>query len=417
MGMSLIRRNVETIVKETLNDTPVTVIQGARQVGKSTLAAMIAEEINSLSITLDSEAALIAAKENPYEFVSQYHKGLLIIDEVQKCPELLRAIKLSVDRERRPGRFMITGSANLLNLKGSSESLAGRAETVTLRPFSVGEVNGKREDIVSRLINREPLSELQKAEPLSRAEYAVLVEKGGYPDAISRAAKRRRTYFSNYVSRVLDHDADEISGLTHLDRLHKLYSVLAGQSSKIFINANISRLVGIPESSMRGYMSLLEDLCLINLLPAWGKNYSRRAISKQKILLSDTGLICSVQGISADFISDIENGNELGPLLETFVIGEILKQQVWSDCEYSLFHFRDFDEKEIDLLIELSDGRIIAIEIKSASSISRKDFTGMKMLRDTLGKRFHCGIVLYTGTETLPFGDKLFASPISVIWQ
>jgi predicted AAA+ superfamily ATPase len=168
---------------------------------------------------------------------------------------------------------------------------------------------------------------------------------------------------------------------------------------------------------MNGYIRLLEDLHFIHKIPAWGKNYTKRAIGKPKIIMSDTGIVCSLHGVTADSIANIENGNMLGPLLETFVIAEINKQQAWSDSDYTLFHYRDFDNKEVDLLIELTGGKVIAFEVKAASSFSQSDFAGLKTLRNILDKRFHCGIVLYTGTEVQPFGDRLFAAPISAIWQ
>ena len=417
MPAPLIRRNVESIIVDTLNDTPVTVLQGARQVGKSTLSAMISKDIVSKSVTLDSEEALVAAKENAYEFVTQFPEGLLIIDEIQRYPELLTAIKLSVDANRKPGRFLITGSANIMNLRDTNESLAGRAETITLEPFSIGEMNGIKEDFVSLLVNEDILSSLNNAEPYTRAQYARLIENGGYPDAQDRQGRRREAFFTNYLSRVLDHDAGELSGLAHIERIKEIFTLIAGNPSHIYVRANVSRIVGIPESSMSGYIHLLEDLCLIHSLPAWGKNYYKRASSKPKIILSDTGLACSVNGITGDFIAQIENGNELGPLLEAFVLNEIKKQQTWSDIGFSAFHYRDKDGKEVDLVLELRGGKIIALEIKAASSFSAKDFAGMKVLRDVLGDRFHCGILLYTGTTVQPFGDKLFCAPISSIWQ
>jgi len=417
VNRNLIRRNAESIVKDTLDDTPVTVIQGARQVGKSTLAEMVSKNLNCRSVTLDSDLTLAAAKNSPSEFVTQHKEGLLIIDEIQKCPELLSAIKLAVDKEKRPGRFLITGSANILNLRGANESLAGRAETVILMPFSVGEKEGIKEDFITALVQEDILNILQTAAPITRAQYAGLIESGGYPEAQERTSKRRKAYFKNYLSRVLDHDADELYGLAHLDRLKTIYDLLAGNPSQIYIRANVSRTVRIPESSMNGYLRLLEDLCLINILPAWGRNYSKRAISRPKIIMSDMGLVCSRIGMTGEFLANIENGNQLGPLLEAFVIAEIIKQQSWSDTGYSLFHYRDCDNKEVDLVIEIEDGKIIAIEVKAASSFSRSDFAGIKKLRDMLGARFHCGIVLYTGAEALPFGDRLFAAPISSIWQ
>jgi len=324
---------------------------------------------------------------------------------------------MSVDIDKKPGRFLITGSANILGLRGANESLAGRAATIILEPLSVGEIRGIKEDFVSMLLSGDILAGLRKANPLTRAEYANKIECGGYPDVQDRTPKRRKVYFQNYLSRVLDHDADELFGLQHLDRLSKIYAILAGVPSQIYNKAKLSRIVGIPESSINGYIRLIEDLCLLRTLPAWGKNYTHRAINRPKIVLSDTGLVCSLNGITSEFLSDIENGNELGPILEAFVIAEINKQQAWSDSSYTLFHYRDRDNKEVDLILELDGGIIIAIEIKAASSFSQKDFAGLKTLRGLLGSRFHCGIVLYTGEEVQPFGDKLFAAPISSIWQ
>jgi hypothetical protein len=378
---------------------------------------MVSKDLSCKSVTLDSDTTLFAARENPYEFVSQYKEGLLIIDEIQRCPDLLSAIKLSVDNDRRPGRFLITGSANILNLRGANESLAGRAETIVLEPFSVGEIRGVKEDFVSMLLHGNILDYLHKAKALARAEYTELVESGGYPDAQGRISRRRKAYFKNYLSRVLDHDANELSGLLHIDRLQKIYAMLAGNPSQVYVRANVSRLVGIPESSMNGYIRLLDDLCLIHTFPAWGKNYSKRAINRPKIIMSDTGLVCSLQGMTGGFLADIENGNELGPLLEAFVIAELNKQQSWSETGYTLLHYRDCDNKEVDLVLELEGGQVIAIEIKASSSFARKDFTGLKALRDLLGSRFHCGIVLYTGTEVQPFGERLYAAPISSIWE
>jgi len=417
MDNALVKRSIEPVLRDTLNDTPVTVIQGARQVGKSTLAEMASKDIKHLSITLDSEDMLKAAKENSYEFVSQFREGLLIIDEIQRCPELLTAIKMSVDKDRKPGRFLLTGSANILTLRNANESLAGRAETITLHPFSVGEKRGVIEDFAANILCNDILSYLRETKPLSRADYAQLIVDGGYPDVQYRIGKRKKAYFSNYISRVLDHDAAELSGLAHIDRLQQLYMLLAGNPSQIYIRANISRLIGIAESSMNGYIRLLHDLCLISKLSAWGNNYSRRAIKKTKIVLSDTGTVSSLLGINHEFLADIRNGNVLGPLLETFVINEFIKQQTWSNADFTLLHYRDNDMKEVDLILECADGKVIGIEIKAASSVSNKDFSGLKILRGLLGERFHCGLLLYMGTDVQPFGDRLFVAPISSIWQ
>ncbi|MCL2253913.1 MAG: ATP-binding protein [Lachnospiraceae bacterium] len=417
MDAKMINRNIETLVNDTLNDTPVTVIQGARQVGKSTLALMVSKHRKCMHVTLDSDIALTAAKENPYEFVSQFPEGLLIIDEIQRCPDLLKAIKLSVDENRKPGRFLITGSANILNLRKSNESLAGRAESIILQPFSVGEKNGIKESFITTLMQENMLSSFRDMAAYSRMQYSELIESGGYPEAQNRTDKRRKAYFKNYITRVLDHDANELSGLAHLELLKKLYIMLAGNPSQIYVRANVSRIMAIPESSMNGYMRLLEDLCLLHFLPAWGKNYSKRALSRPKIVLSDTGLVCSLHNITGSFLAKIENGNQLGSLLETLVISEIIKQRSWSETDYTLYHYRDSDNKEVDLIIELDNGKLVALEIKAASSFSQKDLSGLKLLKELLGNRFLCGLLLYTGKDVTPLGERLYAVPISTIWQ
>ena len=417
MELKLTKRNIESTVIETLSDTPVTIIQGARQVGKSTLASMISENLISKSVSFDSDLVLMGAKENTSEFVNQFPEGLLVIDEVQRFPEIINAIKLSVDQNRKPGRFLLTGSANLFNLKGNTESLAGRAETIVLEPFSVGELSGVKEDFVSFLMKEDILGKLHEVRPYSREEYAQLIESGGYPDAQDRQGKRRDAFFENYLTRVLNHDAGELSGLMHLDRLDTLFKVFAGKASQIYVRASVARDVRIPESSMSGYVRLLEDLCLIHVLPSWGKNYINRAIDKPKIIVSDTGIASSVNGMNSSFLSNLENGVEFGPLVEAFVTNEILKQQTWSSTRFSAFYYRDKDDKEADLLLELRGGKIIALEIKASSSVSRNDLKGLKVLRDALGERFHCGVLLYTGTEVNTVGEKLYCVPISTLWQ
>jgi len=417
MSIQLVTRNIESTLVETLSDTPVTVLQGARQVGKSTLSSMISKNISSRSVTFDSNLTLQTARENPIEFASQYPEGLLIIDEVQKCPEILPAIKYVVDSDRRPGKFLITGSANILSLRGSNESLAGRAETIILEPFSIGELNGIKEDFPLMLTEGNILSNLQCATPLSRSEYSSLIVKGGYPDAQKRVGKRLDAFFDNYLTRVLDHDANELSGLAHIDRLHTVFKLLAANPSQVYVNANFAREVGIPESSMRGYIKLLDDLCLIKTLPSWGKNISKRAVARPKVIVSDTGIVSTLNGYSKDFLANIENGNVLGPIFEAFILNELLKQHTWSMASFTPYHYRDKDGKEVDMVLELRGGKIIAIEIKAASSFTKKDFSCMQMLRDMLGNNFICGVLLYTGSEVLPVGDRLFCAPASAIWQ
>ena len=414
----LIARNVEALALATLGDTPVTVIQGAHQVGKSTLALMLAAQLDSRQVTLDNPSTLQAAREDPVGFVEQYREGTLIIDEAQLFPQLMRAIKLTVDADRRSGRFIVTGSADLLHIAGASESLAGRAETIRLHPFSQGELEGHKEDFVKTVLSQDPPGGLpHQADSPSREDYAAALAKGGYPEAVIREPPRRKAFFKNYLAGVLDHDAASLSGLAHLDKLGMLFSLLSAQTSGELVKANLARLVGIPESSMHAYLRLLADLCLIHEIPAWGRNASKRAVGRTKLSLGDTGLAAYLNGESAESLAAFSHGEAFGSLLESLAVSELLKQQTWSSYDYTLYHFRDKDQREVDMVIELFDGRVIGLEIKATQTILRKHFSGLRHLRDLLGDRFVCGIVLYIGQESLPFGDRLYTSPLSALWR
>jgi predicted AAA+ superfamily ATPase len=413
----LLPRNVEALALATISDTPVTVIQGARQVGKSTLASMLASHLDSRQVTFDNPSSLVAAQEDPVGFVEQHTSGTLIIDEAQIYPQILRSIKHSVDENRRPGRFIITGSADLLHVSGANESLAGRAETVRLYPFSQGELNGYREDFVKRLVSGKPPEPSSRQTTLSRKDYATILPKGGYPEAIVRQARRRTAFYRNYLSGVLDHDAAELSGLAHLDKLQLLYTLLSAQTSNELVKANLAKTVGIPETSIHAYLRLLSDLYLIHELPAWGRNISKRAVSRSKVYLIDSGLASFLNGESEESLADFAHGEAFGRLLESLAVGELLKQQTWSDIDYTLFHYRDKDQREVDIIIELFDGRLIGLEIKATQTVLRKHFGGLRFLRDVLGERFIGGFVLYTGQESLSFGDRLIALPLCELWS
>ena len=396
-----------------LLESPVVVIQGARQVGKSTLAQVVVGQHGGRIISLDATNVREAATANPDEFVTQDANGVLALDEVQNVPQIMRAIKVAVDSDRRPGRFLLTGSADLLHITGANESLAGRSETLHLWGFSQGEKLGVPDDFVTWL----SLAGIGRPHTYTPCDYASIIVAGGYPEANRRQARSRGRWFDGYLRGVTDHDAAEVSGLASLDRLQLLLRWVATQTSHELVLAQASRATGIPERSLPPYLRLLDDLYLTYRLPAWGRNLAKRVVGRQKVMVADVGLACHVTGTTTDVLGDLLQRVRMGDLLETFVAMELVKQQTWSATPYRLFHFRDATGPEVDLIIELADGRVIGVEVKASTSLGRADFSGLTTLRDNLGPELVAGAVLYTGTEELPWGDRLRALPVQALWQ
>lgn len=412
---SLRRRFVRSLVEETLQDTPITVIQGARQVGKSTLARQVLEARGALLVSLDSTAAYEAARADPDGFVRQV-PGLLGIDEVQRVPELLRAMKDAVEDDRRPGRFLITGSANLLDLPGTQESLAGRAETVALYGFSRGEVEGSREDFTEHLMAGDSTALLGRHSTLTRADYLDILCAGSYPEAMIRVGRRRNAWFDNYLKRIVSRDARDVSRLHHLDRLPVLVRLLAASNGGELVKSRIGTAAGLPETSVQSYLDLLETLYLIQQIPAWGNNLTRRVTGRPKVAMLDTGLAARLNNVTPTAMSPAVVSDVAGGLFEAFVAGELRRQGAWSAAEVRLFHFRDRNGIEVDLVLEDGDRNIAGIEVKASTTVRQEDFTGLVFLRDKLGERFTLGTVLYAGQRALPFGDRLLALPYSAMW-
>jgi predicted AAA+ superfamily ATPase len=409
-------RFARALIDETLADTPITVIQGARQVGKSTLARTVVESRDARMLSLDARATYNAAHADPDAFVRQT-EGLLVVDEIQRAPGLIRAMKDAVDEDRRPGRFLITGSANLLTIAGTEESLAGRAETVVLYGLSQGEISGHREDFIDRLLAGDAEVLGSRAGTLRREAYLELVCAGSYPEALTRDGRRRNAWFDNYVGRIVTRDAQELSRLAHLDRLPTLLRLLAANTSGELVKARVSQGAGIPETSLPGYLDLLETLYLIQQLPAWGDNLTKRVVGRPKVSLLDTGLAARLNNVTPGAMAPGAVSDPAGGLLESFVAAEIRRQLVWAETPARLFHFRDRDGLEVDLVIESDDRRIAGVEMKAAGSVNLHDFKGLTFLRDKLKDRFTLGVVLYTGTQALPFGDRLWALPYAALWS
>ncbi|WP_295028201.1 ATP-binding protein [uncultured Mobiluncus sp.] len=414
MITSAIPRNARVLAEEILSDTPVLTVSGARQVGKSTLVSQLLQNRSHRLLNLDNAATLQAAQTDPDGFVRQFPEGVVAIDEIQRVPALLRAIKAALDEDRRPGRFIVTGSSNLMNLKGAEESLAGRAETLRLRGFSRGERKGITEDFAANAWNPHP--QLPASE-FERIDYLRMITESSFPEIAEATPRRRDRWVQAYVERILTKDATDLYGIQYPDRLRVLLGKIASQGASEFVAAHIGRELNIPERSVPGYLDALKNVFLIDVLPAWGTNLTRRVISKPKVFLQDPATAASLVGVDAASLEMQISSSFTGGLLESFVATELLKQQEWSAIPFKLFHFRDSTGKEVDLVMESRNREVVGVEVKAAVSLQGKDFSGLRHLQKLTGERFRCGILLYAGKESLPMGPGLWAMPISALWS
>ncbi len=408
-------RHVMPRVLESLADTRVTVVQGARQVGKTTLVSQVVGQLGGLLVTLDDELSREAARADPAGFLLQQPDGLLAIDEVQRVPTLILALKLAVDRDPRPGRYLLTGSADLLRLPAMQDSLAGRAENIDLYGFSQGELEGVREQFVDRILSGETFEGHRS--PLARVDYLQRACAGGYPEALARPPGRRRAaWFDSYLQRIVQRDAHDISGLQRLGELPLLLRLIAARNASELNLADLAGDAGIPVRTLAPYIELLETLFLVHRLPAWSTNLSQRVISRPKVALQDTGLAARLVNASGTSASPGVNPQVAGPLLEGFVAVEIWRQLGWSEHTVRMFHYRDRQGAEVDLVLESDDGRVAAVEVKASSTVAARDFRWLAQLRDRLGARFAAGVILHAGSTTAPFGPRLAAAPLDVLW-
>lgn len=413
--MSSVARHAKPRVLEALGDTRIVVIPGARQVGKTTLIQEIVDKRGGRLASFDDPVTARGAREDPVGFLGASPDRMLAIDEVQRVPELVLALKYVVDRDTRPGRFLLTGSANLLRLPVIEDSLAGRTESIELHSFSQGELTPHTERFVDRLLSGERF--VDHTSELHRRDYLDRATAGGYPEALARTARRRRhQWLDNYVNGIVRREADDTSNLQRVAELPLILRVLAARNSGELNVADVARDTEIPVRTLTPYLELLQTLYLTQHIPAWATNLAKRVVSKPKVSLLDTGLAARLVNISTQGASPGANPDIAGGLLEGFVSGEIRRQLSWSDETARLGHFRDQYSGEVDLVLETPDGRVAGIEVKSSSTPSAKDVKGLAYLRDKLGKRFVAGLVLHTGTTAAPFGDRIAAVPMDTLW-
>lgn len=410
----MILRNITPKIIEALSDTPVVMLNGARQTGKSTLAkSLISENHIGRYVTLDDATALAAAKHDPAGFLAGLGESV-VIDEIQRAPELFVAIKADVDRNRKPGRYLLTGSANVLLLPRLSESLAGRMEIFTLWPLSQGEFVGIRERFIDILFSEQ----ISSSAPIVSDTEITMIERairGGYPEAAARGSEsRRRAWFGSYITTILQRDVRDIANIDGLTVMPRLLSMLATRAPSLLNYSELSRTTGLPQSTLKRYMTLFETIFLIDHLPAWYSNLGKRLVKTSKLVMNDSGLLTTLLAVDA---ARLENTPLCGAVIENFVIMELKKQISWSDTVAAILHYRTQTGQEVDVVLEDTAGRIVGIEIKSAKSVGGQDFRGLQSLAEASGNSFLRGIVLYGGSEIIPFGSNLFAVPFDALWS
>ncbi|MDQ7727770.1 ATP-binding protein [Halomonas sp. SpR8] len=402
-------RFVKLRVEEALADTPVVLIVGPRRAGKTTLVRKMGEAGRTY-ITLDDQTTLEAARSDPVGFIRGL--GRATIDEIQRVPELLLAIKKAVDDDYGPGRFLLTGSANVLTLPRVADSLAGRMETIRMLPLARAEISGTEPTFLERLFTGE-----LKSNPgaIVGDEFIQLALLGGFPEAVSRESERRRQDWArSYLTAVLTRDLKDIADIDKLTELPKFVRFLAEHSGCLVNYSRFGASIGVSHKTGQRYVALLEQIFLVSTLQPWYTNTLKRLAKTPKLHFLDSGLLATVRGLSFDRVRT--NRNLFGSLLESFVFSEVLKLMTASTLRLTPYHFRDQQMHEVDIVLERDDGMIVGIEVKASATVKSSDFAGLRTLADACKERFAYGVVLYDSADFVPFGDKLAAAPLSSLW-
>lgn len=403
-------RFAKTRIQEALSDTRVVLIAGPRQSGKTTLAADIAgKEIPYF--TLDDATILTAATEDPVGFLRGLDRA--VIDEIQRAPDLLLAIKSVVDKDKSPGKFLLTGSANLMTVPNVADSLAGRMEVIKLLPLSQSEMSGGKTNFIENAF----AGVSPKTTTLIVGDDLVeTVLSGGYPEALTRKKwTRKQDWYLDYVDAIVQRDVRDIAQIEQLSVMPKLLRVLAEHTGQLTNYSGIGASLDLNHVTTRKYVGIYENLFLIHTLQPWFSNKLKRLTKSPKLHFLDAGLLASLRGISPENIR--KDKTQFGAVLETYVFGELQKIASWSEERYSFSHFRDKDRNEVDIVIENRLGQIIGIEVKSSATVSSSDFSGMKKLAKACGDKFVQGLVLYDHDQTVPFGERMMAAPLSSLWS
>ena len=395
-----------------LQDTPVVLIHGPRQCGKTTLARTVGDEVGYSYISFDDDVLRASVKADPVGFVADL-PNKVVLDEVQRIPELFTALKVAVDRDRRPGRFILTGSANVLLVPKLADSLAGRMEILRLHPLAQSELAAKLPNFLDALFGAG-----FKAHQQARLgkELAERIAAGGYPVALARSSSRRRaTWYRDYIETLVQRDVRDMVRISSLDVLPRLLTLAAGQTARLLNVADLASPFQLSRPTIRDYVTLLARVFLLEELPPWHSNRLSRLIKTPKLHLGDTGLACALLGADAEALW--ADRALLGQLLETFIFQELRRQASWRDDPITFYHFRDKDDAEVDIVLEGGGQRVAGVEVKAAATVTSSDFRGLRKLKESVEGRFAGGVVLYDGEVTTTFGDKLYAVPIRSLWD
>lgn len=406
------RRLLAPRLREALADTPAVLLNGPRQSGKTTLARRVGEPKGYRYLSFDDEAILTAARRDPVGFVAEL-PARTILDEVQRAPEIFPSLKASIDERRTAGRFILTGSANVLLMPRLAEALAGRMALLRLHPLSRCEVERRTPRFIEALFANRFRTGV--AERLG-AGLVELVVAGGYPAALERrAAARRAAWYRDYVETQVQRDVRDLARIHSLDALPRLLAVAAGHTASLINVTDLASPFQLTRQTIHDYVTLLERVFLLERLPAWHANQFSRLVKRPKLHMGDTGVACALLGVDRRAL--VADRRLLGRLFETFVFQELRRQASGLAQPVEFAHFRDRDDFEVDIVLEQGQSAVAGVEVKAAASVSDADLRGLRKLRDSAGKRFRCGVVLYDGTATISFGDNLHALPLRALWE
>lgn len=403
-------RFVKDRIQEALTDTRVVLISGPRQSGKTTLATDIAAD-DIPFFTLDDATVMTAATEDPVGFLRGLERA--VIDEIQRAPELLLSIKTEVDKDKSPGRFLLTGSANLMTVPKVADSLAGRMEVVKLLPLSRSEIQGAKSTFLDNAFNgAAPTIDTT----IIGDDLIEMVLAGGYPEALDRRRwARRQDWYHGYVDAIVQRDVRDIAQIEQLAIMPKLLSILAEHSGQLVNYSGAGGAINLNHVTTQKYVRVFESLFIVQTLQPWFTNKLKRLTKSPKLHFLDAGLLAALRGISPDVVR--KDKTSFGAILETFVFSELQKMATWSEQRCSFSHFRDKDKNEVDVVIENRRGEIVGVEVKSSATVSTGDFSGIRKLAEACGDRFVQGIVLYDHDQVVPFAENMRAVPLSCLWS